>query len=320
MGFKVLIPQDVPNESKQCLLDRGYEIKMGTGITVEALVKDVEDCDAILARTAPFTEEVMKAGKKLKVISRFGVGVDNIDLKAAEKLGIWVCNAPLSNINSVAEHTIGLIIACARNMVRSNKEFREGNFEIRNQLTGMELEGKTLGLVGLGRIGTLTARKAIFGLDMKVIGYDPYVQKDKVMPEIELTRDWEYVFKNSDFISMHLPVTPETRKIMGKKEFELMKSSAYFINCARGEVVDETALIEALQQNKIAGAALDVFESEPPIKGSLLYSLENAIITPHNAALTKEAYMRMGLHAAMGIEEVLSGKKPTWPVNKPLCG
>ncbi|MDK2800995.1 MAG: D-3-phosphoglycerate dehydrogenase / 2-oxoglutarate reductase [Clostridiales bacterium] len=318
MSFKVLIPQDITDAGKDFLREHGYEIKMGLGITVEQIAKDVEDCDAILARTAPFPAEVIEAGKKLKVIARHGVGVDNIDVKRATELGIWVTNAPESNANSVAEHTIGLIIACARNMVRCDKEFRNGNFEIRNQLKGFDLAGKTLAVVGTGRIGSMVAKKATLGLDMKVIGYDPYVTQDKVIPEIELVNDWEYIFKNADFISLHMPATSKTKGIVGAKEFEMMKSTAYLINAARGEVVDEAALIEALQQNKIAGAGLDVFEQEPPAKDNPLFALDNVILTPHNAALTYEAMDRMGLHAAMGIHDVLSGKKPKWPVNEPV--
>lgn len=317
MGFKVLIPQDISQVGKKYLLERGYEIKMGSGITVEAIAKDVEDCDAILARTAPFTAEVLRSGKKLKVIGRHGVGVDNIDIKVATELGIWVTNAPESNANSVAEHTLGLIIACARNLVRCDKEFRNGNFEIRNKLNGSDLEGKTLGLLGVGRIGTMVAKKAVFGLDMNVIGYDPFLTQDKVIPEIDLSTNWEYVLKNSDFISVHMPANAKTKGIIGRKEFEMMKPSAYFINCARGEVVNEADLIWALQANEIAGAGLDVFEQEPPSKDNKLFEIDNVILSPHNAALTKEAAMRMALHAAMGIDEVLTGNKPKWPVNSP---
>lgn len=317
MGFKVLIPQDVSHVGKDYLLERGYEIKMGTGITVEQIAKDVEDCDAILARTAPFPAEVLRAGKKLKVIGRHGVGVDNIDCKVAEELGIWVTYAPLSNANSVAEHTIGFIIASARNMMRCDKEYRNGNFEIRNQLNGFDLEGKTLGLIGVGKIGTMVAKKATLGLDMKVIGYDPYLTQDKVIPEIDLVNDWEYIFKNADFISLHLPATEETKGIVGKKEFAMMKPTAHLINCARGEIVNEADLIEALKANVIAGAALDVQSQEPLPKDSLLFGLDNIILTPHNAALTKEATARMALHAAIGIDEVLTGKKPSWPKNNP---
>lgn len=317
MSFKVLIPQDITAAGKDYLREKGYEIKMGTGITVEAIAKDVEDCDAILARTAPFPAEVLRAGKKLKVIGRHGIGVDNIDVKTATELGIYVTYAPLSNANSVAEHTIMLILASAKNLVKIDREFRNGDFEIRNRLKGMDLDGKTLGLIGLGRIGRMVAKKTTYGLGMKVIGYDPYLTKDQVDAEIELTTDWDYVFKNADIISLHLPSTPETKGRVGKSEFEMMKSTAIFINCARGDIVNETELINALQQKKIAGAALDVFNQEPPAKENPLLKLDNVIVTPHNAALTQESMDRMGLHAAIGIDEVLSGKKPSWAVNQP---
>jgi D-3-phosphoglycerate dehydrogenase len=317
MAKKVLIPQDITPAGKNYLLERGYEIKIGSGTTADAIAKDVEDCDAILARTAQFPAEVIKAGKKLKAIGRHGIGVDNIDVNTCTELGICVTNAPLSNANSVAEHTIGFIIALAKNMVKIDKEFRNGDFEIRNRLKGIDLEGKILGLVGLGRIGTLVAKKAALGLGMKVLGYDPYVKKNQAAPEIELVNDWDTIFKKSDFVSLHLPATQETKGRVGKKEFDMMKPSAYFINAARGEVVNEADLIAALQQKKIAGAALDVFEKEPPAKDNPLFKLDNVIVSPHNAALTQEAMDRMGLHAAIGIDEVLTQKEPSWPVNNP---
>ncbi len=317
MAFKVLIPQDITAAGKDYLLEKGYEIKMGTGITPEAIAKDVEDCDAILARTAPFTTEVIKAGKKLKVIGRHGIGVDNIDVETCTEQGIYVTYAPQSNANSVAEHVIGFMLALARNLVKIDKEFRAGDFEIRNRLKGMDLEGKVLGLVGLGRIGTLVAKKAALGLGMKVIGYDAFLTADKVAPEIEFVDNIDTIFKNSDFVSLHMPATKETKGSVGKEQFEMMKSTACFINCARGEVVNEAELIEALQNKVIASAALDVFEQEPPATDNPLFALDNVIVTPHNAALTQESMDRMGLHAAIGIDEALSGKKPTWAVNSP---
>jgi D-3-phosphoglycerate dehydrogenase len=318
MGFKVLIPQDIVEEGKQYLIERGYEIKMGSGISVEILKKEVEDCDAILARTALFPAEVIRAGRKLKVIARHGVGVDNIDVDTATELGIYVTNAPLSNANSVAEHVVGLMISLARNMRRCDMELREGNFEIRNQVEGLDLEGKTLGLIGIGRIGSRVAKKAVLGLEMKVIGYDPYVTQDSVIAEVELVSDREYVFRTADFFSVHVPSTRQTKGSIGKKEFELMKPTAYLINTARGDIVSEAELIEALKERKIAGAALDVFEQEPPAKNNPLFGFNNVILTPHNAAHTKEARIRMAVHAAIGIDEVLSGKSPAWSVNNPV--
>ncbi|MCR1898741.1 hydroxyacid dehydrogenase [Irregularibacter muris] len=318
MAYKVLIPQDIAKEGKQYLIDRGYEIMMGSGITVEDIKKDVKDCDAILARTASFPREVFEAGKKLKVIARHGVAYDNVDIDAATDLGIYVTNAPLSNANSVAEQAIGFIIALAKNTVFCDKELRKGNFEIRNQLHGIELEGKILGLIGLGKIGNAVAQKSTYGLGMKVIAYDPYVKQENVDSYIKLVEDLDEIFKNADFISLHLPLTDKTRRMVGREKLQMMKTTAYLINTSRGNVVNEKELIVALKEGQLAGAGLDVYEQEPPENNNELFSLDNVVVTPHNSSHTKEATQRMAIHAAMGIDEVLSGEIPSWPVNKPI--
>ncbi len=316
MAKRVLIPQDVAEAGKDYLRQRGYEIRLGSAITVEILKKEVEGCQAILARTARYPAEVLQAGKELKVISRHGVGYDNIDVEAATQLGIYVTNAPLSNANSVAEHTIGLIIALARNFVRSDSALRSGDFEIRNRVIGCDLEKKVLGLIGIGKIGKLVAGKASAGLAMKVIGYDPYIEASSV-PDIELIASIEVVLRKADFVSLHLPISKDTIGLIGKTELEMMKPTAYLINAARGGIVRESDLAEVLADKRIAGAALDVFEEEPPDPANPLLKLDNIIMTPHSAALTRECMDRMALHAAQGIDEVLTGKPPTWPVNNP---
>lgn len=317
MAYRVLIPQDISEGGKKFLRDRGYEIKMGSGISLEQILADVADCDAILARTAQFPRKVFEAGRKVRVIGRHGVGVDNIDVAACTELGVWVTYAPESNANSVAEHTIGFVVACAHNLVRCDREFRAGNFEIRNQLMGVDLEGKTIGIVGLGRIGRMVARKCLLGLGMKVIGYDPFVSSLPDLPEVVVVKELDRLLADSDFVSLHLPSSKETRGIIGARELSLMKPTAYFINAARGELVVEADLIRVLKERKIAGAALDVFEKEPPGKDNPLMALDNVTLSPHNAALTREAALRMAVHAAMGIDDVLSGRTPKWPVNKP---
>ena len=316
MPYKVLIPQDISPAGKQFLNEKGYEIKMGSGISVETLKEEVQDCHAILARTAPFPREVLEAGKLLKVIGRHGVGTDNIDVGAATELGIYVTNAPQSNATSVAEHTIGLIIATARNLVRCDAAMRKGNFEIRNQIPGTDIGGKVLGLIGLGRIGKLVARKAAAGLDMKVIGYDPYTDSTAA-PEVEFVDSIEALLQQADFVSLHLPANQTTVGLIDKSKLLMMKPSAYLINVARGGLVKEDDLAEILSQGRIAGAALDVFTEEPPDPSNPLLKLDNVTVTPHNAALTRECMDRMAVHAARGIDEVLSGKTPTWPVNSP---
>jgi D-3-phosphoglycerate dehydrogenase len=317
MPYTVLIPQPIAEEGKDYLRERGYAIKIGTGSTVDTMKEDVKGCDAILMRTAKLPAEVLRAEKRLKVIGRHGVGVDNIDLEAATELGIYVTNAPESNANTVAEHAVGLIIACAKNIPFFNRETRTGNFGIRDQVRGMDLEDKTVGIVGFGAIGSLVAKKAAYGFEMNVIVYDPYIDKEKLPPEISLTDSWEVLFQTADFVTLHLPSTPKTKGLICSPEFEMMKPTAYLINTSRGDILNETDLIIALQERLIAGAGLDVFTQEPPPKDNPLFQLDNVILTPHNAALTKECAIRTALHAAMGIDAVLSGRKPQWPVNEP---
>jgi len=318
MAYQVLIPQDVAQQGKDYLRDRGYEIKMGSGIMVEAIAADVVDCDAILARTAPFPAKVLEAGKKLKVISRHGVGYDNIDVAKATELGIWVTFAPESNANTVAEHTIGCILALARNFIQLDRETRAGNFAIRDKLLGADLAGKVLGVAGLGKIGRLVAQKASRGLGMNVIGYDPYLKPEQIAEFATPAKSVEEFFSSSDFVTVHIPGGQTTRSAVAKKQFGLMKKTAFFINASRGDVVVEADLIDALRNRMIAGAAIDVYEKEPPQKDNPLMSLDNVLLTPHNASQTRECMIRMALHAAQGIDEVLSGKRPTWPVNEPI--
>jgi D-3-phosphoglycerate dehydrogenase / 2-oxoglutarate reductase len=315
VSYKVLIPQDITEDGKAWLRERGYEIKMGSGASADEIARDVVDCDAILARTAPFPAKVLEAGEKLKVIARHGVGYDNIDVAKATELGIWVTFAPESNANTVAEYTVGCIIALARNLTRSDRESREGNWNFRNQMMGSDLEGKVLGIAGMGKIGRRVAKKAALGLEMKVIGYDPYLAPEQFPDHAIPAKNWEELFSTSDFVTMHIPGGPKTSGIVGKNEFSMMKKTAFLINAARGDVVNEADLIEALREGAIAGAALDVYAKEPPDRDNPLFTMDNVMVTPHNSAHTRECMTRMALHAAQGIHEVLTGKRPTWPVN-----
>jgi D-3-phosphoglycerate dehydrogenase len=320
MAYIVLIPQDVLPPGKDYLRERGYEIKMGSGITPEAIAADVVDCDAILARTAPFPAKVLEAGKKLKVISRHGVGYDNIDVAKATELGIWVTFAPESNANTVAEHAIGCILTLARNFIQLDSETRAGNWGIRDKLLGSDLGGKVLGVVGLGKIGRRVAQKASRGLDMQVVGYDPFLKPEQVAEFATPAMSMEEVFSAADFLTLHIPGGGSNKGAVGQKLFALMKRTAFFINASRGDVVAEPDLVDALRNGTIAGAAIDVYEKEPPQKDNPLLSMGNVLLTPHNASQTRECMTRMALHAAKGIDEVLSGKRPTWPVNAPKHG
>lgn len=319
MKFSILLPQDISETGKNWLLERGYILKPGSGIDEDSLKRDVAGCAAILLRTARVSRRVLEAGTELQVVARHGVGFDNLDISAATELGIWVTNAPESNALPVAEWTIGALCALAHRMVWHDRALRRGDFEIRNRVIGTDLSGKTLAILGLGRIGRLVARKAALGLGLKVIAL-ARAQKsveNRVEAWIETVETREELFSLADFVSLHLPATPETRRSVGAREFRWMKPTAHLINAARGEIVDETALLDALQSESIAGAALDVFETEPPARDHPFFALDNVILTPHSAALTLEAMERMALDAAQGIDDVLSGRNPRWPVNAP---
>ena len=314
MSYKVLIPAEITEDGIAFLKERGCEIKK-SGTSVEELKRAVIDCDAILARTELYPAEVIEVAPRLKVIGRFGVGTNNIDVATAERLGIWVTIAGTANFNTVAEAGVGFIVALGRQMNFVERSFRKGDWAIRGKFNGIDLEGKALGLVGFGKIGRRLAEKAHLGLGMKILAFDPYITAGATADWVERIDDLDEIFRRADFVSLHLPYSG--KKMIGANEFAKMKTSAYFINLARGELVEEQALIEALQKGQIAGAALDVFDKEPPDPANPLLSMENVIVTPHNAALTHESMSRASLQAAQGIWDVLNGKMPEWPVNRP---
>jgi len=311
--MKVLIPQDITCAGKDYLREHGYEVVVLTACDEDTIAREAANCHAILSRTAKITRGIMEQAPNLKVISRHGVGVDHIDLDAATELGIWVTNGPLSNYETVAEHTIAFILSLGHRLAEMDGQVRAGNWNTRNTSLIHEASGKTLGILGLGRIGKAVARRAALGLGMKVIGYD-------IIPDIELpdyvTRlgSSEEVF-GADYVSLHIPATNITRDSINKSRFDLMHPHSYLINCARGEIINEDDLYAALTTGKIAGAALDVLQSEPPSSDNPLLTLKNVMFSPHNAALSQECYDKMGLHAAQGIHEALSGRAPAWPVN-----
>lgn len=307
MGKKVLLPQDIAEPGKRYLRERGYEIIQGSGIIEEQIMKDVAGCDAIIARLGEFTGKVMEAGPDLKIIARHGAGYDNIDLEAAGRKGIWVTNDPVSNINAVAEHVIAMMLGCAKNLAVMDGAVRAGNFKKRNENLTAEVSGKTLGIIGFGRIGRLVAKKAGAGLGMNILVYDKYAAP---VPGIHMAETMEELLSQADFVSIHTPLTGETEGLFGREQFERMKETAFLINGARGELVREAELIEALNQHTIAGAALDVFEKEPPSSDNPLFTMENVLLSPHNAALTREAMDKMALTAAMAVDAALTGKRP----------
>jgi D-3-phosphoglycerate dehydrogenase len=317
MDCKVLIPQKIAGEGENYLKEKGYKLIYPPGYAREDLLKYIADCDAVLLRTAKITKEILEAGKKLRIVARHGAGFENVDIQAAADLGIWVTNAPLSTTCSVAENTIALLLMLAKRIPFFINALREGDFSIRMRHAGMEVENKVLGIIGFGRIGREVARKAYAGFDMKIMAYDPLCPPDQVPPGVALRENMGDVLMNADFVSLHMPSTPETKKMFGRDQFARMKKTAYLINCARGDVLDEAALIEALKNETIAGAAIDVYDPEPPESDNPLFMMPNVIATPHIASNTTEANIKMAVHAAMEIHRVLSGEKPQWPVNRP---
>jgi D-3-phosphoglycerate dehydrogenase len=217
---KVLVAQPIAREGIDLLLRNGFEVKELDRFSPEALQEEIGNYDALLVRDARVPREVIEKGRKLRVISRHGAGLESIDVQAATENGIQVTNTPVANSNSVAEHVLAVMLALARNLLHSDRELRRGNFDIRHAFYGMELEGKTLSILGLGQVGRRLAKKAVHGLGMKVVGYDPYANRGELIPEIEITSDWEKFFAEGDFVSLHLPLDEKTRGIVGRKEFQ----------------------------------------------------------------------------------------------------
>ena len=311
--MKVLIAQDIVDEGKQYLLDRGYQAVVSPGFDIETLKEQIRGCDGVIVRYAPFPAEVMEAADRLKVIARFGIGVDNIDVEAATRLGIQVTNTPHANSNAVAEHTVAMIAALCKKLLICDEETRAGRFEqCRTGYHFGDMEGATVGVVGLGQIGRLVAKKLHYGFGMHVLGY---MRHPREVPDYITPVTLDELYERSDVVTLHVPNLPENRNMVGRGEFEKMKNSCIFINTARGGVVDEEALVWALQTGQIASAGLDTFVQEPLPADSPLTALPNVLLTPHSAALSDQANVRMATHAAQGVDEVLSGKMVTWPVN-----
>ncbi len=285
------------------------------GKTPEELKAVIGDYDAWVIRSGTTaTAELINAATKLKIIGRAGVGVDNVDLESATKRGIIVMNTPDGNTISTSEHTIAMLMAMARKIPQAQQSLKEKKWE-RSKFTGCELNEKILGVVGLGRIGTNVARKAI-GLGMRILAFDPYVDPAKNKGhEFEIVT-FDEIVKRADFITVHTPLTKETKGLIGTKQIEQMKNGVRLVNCARGGIIDETALYEGLKSGKVAGAALDVFEKEPPFDNPLL-TLDNVVCVPHLGAATQEAQVNVAVVVAEQMVEALKGGRVKNAVNMP---
>jgi D-3-phosphoglycerate dehydrogenase len=300
----ILVSDDVSESGLQPLRDAGFSVTKQTGLSPEALRSALADYEGLIVRSeTKVTAEVMEAAKKLRVIGRAGVGVDNIDVPAATVRGIVVMNAPDGNTITTAEHTIALLVALARRVPQANISLKAGRWE-RKKFVGTELQGKTLGVVGLGRIGRVVANRGR-ALGMNVVAFDPFVVADQARGlEIELM-PLDGVLQRADFLTIHTPLTPETRGIIGAEAFAKMKDGVRIINCARGGLIDEAALHEAIKSGKVAGAALDVFQQEPPPADHPLLAREEVIATPHLGASTAEAQEGVAVTVAEQMRDFL---------------
>jgi D-3-phosphoglycerate dehydrogenase len=315
--MKILITDELSKEGIEMLTkDPQVHVDVRPKISQEDLIKIIGDYEALIVRSGTkVTASVIEAGKKLRVVGRAGVGVDNVDVDAATRRGVLVMNTPSANIVSASEHTMAMMLSWARNIPWADVSVKAGKWE-RNKFMGIELSGKTLGIVGIGRIGGEVAKKArAFG--MKLIGYDPYISQELAVKLGVRLMSLENVLEEADIITIHAPLTPGTHHLLGKAQFDMMRPHVVVINCARGEIVDEAALVEALQTKRIAGAAIDVFENEPP-KGSKLLELDNVVLTPHLGASTKEAQEKVSMEMAEHVKIFLLENKISNAVNAPM--
>ncbi len=294
---RVLIADEVAEECARILRQAGLEAEDRGKMKPDDLRATVEHYDGLIVRSAvKVTKEIIDAGKRLKIIGRAGIGVDNIDQEAATRRGIIVMNAPLGNVTAAAEHARALILANARNVVRADQSIRAGKWE-RGNYTGVQLEGKTLGVAGLGKVGShMASYGKAFG--MRVLAFDPLLVRERAeILGVELV-EFDRLLQEADFITVHVPLNERTRGMFGAREFQRMKKTARIVNTSRGGVIDEKALDEALKAGSIAGAALDVFESEPPPKDHPLLQNDKTTLTPHLAASTQEAQVQVAVDIA----------------------
>jgi len=317
MALKILISDSLSKEAVNILeKEKDFKVDVNTKLTPEELKKVIKDYDALVVRSGTkVTKDIINAADKLKIIGRAGVGLDNVDVEAASKKGIIVVNTPAGNTISTAEHTISMMLALSRNIPQADHSTKKGEWE-RKKFMGVELYGKTLGIVGLGRIGTEVAKRAL-SFDMKVLAYDPYLSMEKAKELGIEPRDFNTLLKEADYITVHTPLTDDTKHMISNKEFSIMKKGVRVINCARGGIIDEDALAKAIESGHVAGAAMDVYEEEPPKNSGLLKLTDKVVLTPHLGASTEEAQVNVAIDVANTVRDALLGRGVKNAVNVP---
>ena len=328
--MKILVVEHI-HKAGENLLAQKAQLVFPQPQNVDGILTAIADCDALVVRNTKITRQIMQAAPKLVAIGRHGVGYDTIDIAAATDLRIAVVYTPAANTESVAEIAIGFIIALGRKIMQAHTAMQSEELlsdtvtlsvmAQRSGLVNFDLWGKTLGVIGVGRIGSSVCKKVIAAFNMQVLGYDPYMDAQTLAGYgVQKAERLKEMLPLCDFVTVHCPGGAETRHMINARTLALMKPEAYLINTARGTVVDEVALIEALQKKQIAGAAMDVYDPEPPRPGNPLLRMDNVIVTPHFCAMTAESLYNMGTVVAQGVLDVLAGKRSQYLVNPEIWG
>ncbi len=303
------------NEEKEVLKELDVELRVFNCTTEDDVIKVVKEADGVLANLAPITKRVIRSMERCKVISRYGVGYDSVDVDAATERGIWVARVPDYSFEDVSDHALALLMGAVRKITYKDRKIREGKWNIKKEQPIHRVKGRVLGLVGYGAIARTFHRK-VSGLGLsRVLVYDPFVGENVIAKAGGRKVSFEELLRNSDFISIHVPLNSETFHMFGEHEFELMKRDVIVINTSRGSVIDERALIEALEMGRVGYACLDVFETEPLPEDHPLKSLDNVILTDHTGYYSEESLVELKTKAARNVLEVLKGNKPIYSVN-----
>jgi D-3-phosphoglycerate dehydrogenase len=322
---KILVVEHI-HPAGEALLAESGELLFPTPQNAEGILSVIADCQALVVRNTKITRPILQAAPRLLVVGRHGVGYDSVDILTASELGIPVVYTPAANTESVAEIAVGFILMLGRKIQRAHTLMQSGTLlsetvtlsvmAQRSGLANFDLWGKTLGIVGVGRIGSSLARKMIAAFNLQVLGYDPYVDAQTLagygVQKIETLED---MLPRCDFVSLHCPGGAETRHMIDAARLALFKPGAYLINTARGSVVDENAMVAALRSGRLGGAAVDVYDPEPPSAENPLLKLDNVIFTPHFCAMTEESLYNMGVAVAQGVRDVLAGQRPQFLVD-----
>jgi D-3-phosphoglycerate dehydrogenase len=323
--YRILLVEHI-HQAGEAMMAQKAELVYPKPQNLEGILAAIGDCNALVVRNTPITRQIMEAAPKLAVIGRHGVGYDTVDTRAAADLGIPVVYTPAANTESVAELAIGFILALCRKIVQANAAMQSGEL-ISNTVTmaimarqkgliTFDIWGKTLGVIGVGRIGSSVSKKMIAAFNMCALGYDPYVDEQTLAGYgVQKMASLEEMLPRCDFVAVHCSGGAETRHLLNERTLALMKPTAYLVNTARGTIVDEKALIAALQDKRIAGAAIDVYDPEPPRPDNPLLHMENVIVTSHLGAMTEESLYNMATMVAQGVLDVLEGRRPQYLVN-----